>query len=165
MAADTFGFGSWGKVCRTDPKIYRNGGFVIGFTTSYRMGQLLGLVMTPPEPRGAADLGFMVREFVPAARKALSEGGFERVDNGRAEAGNFLVAHGASLFEVDTDWQVAEPANGIAAVGHGFAYAMGAMLALEALDVEARMARTMQIVQRLDHFVDGAPIMEWTAAA
>ena len=67
-------------VVRADEKVFRNGPFVIGFTSSYRMGQLLRYKLLPPRLVLAhGDLHrFMATAFVDAVRDCLQRGGYAR---------------------------------------------------------------------------------------
>ena len=67
---------------RADQKVFINGPFVMGFTSSFRMGQLLRYKLTPPERYESQDLyNFMVTAFIDAVRACLKTGGFMRKEN------------------------------------------------------------------------------------
>jgi len=116
---------------RKDRKVFRNGKYVMGFTTSYRMGQILQYHFKPPTPNAEdkKDLfKFMVCKFVPKVRKSLEENHWLLTDKGRDEAGAWLVGIQGRLFEIDSDLQVVEPEH-FAAIGCGREIAMGALFA------------------------------------
>jgi hypothetical protein len=97
----------------------------MGFTTSFRMGQLLHHAFKAPKPKG--DLArFMATVFVDALRACLKDGGWARKDPEQEQAGTFLVGVPGRLFAVHDDYQIAEPAGGYAAVGCGGDLALGA---------------------------------------
>ena len=49
IGADSAGCdGAWGIVTRADTKLFHNGPFLFGFTSSFRMGQLLRYAFKPP---------------------------------------------------------------------------------------------------------------------
>lgn len=113
---------------RIDRKVFRNGDFVMGFTSSFRMGQLLAFAMSPPKPREGDDLfAFMVRDFVGAARQSLKDGGYATNNNGREAGGEFLVGFRGRLFRVFDDFQVAESTKGYDACGCGDLIALGSL--------------------------------------
>jgi ATP-dependent protease HslVU (ClpYQ) peptidase subunit len=125
---------------RQDPKVFRRGEIGIGFTTSFRMGQLLMAKLDVPAlPGRSSDLyRWMVADFVDAVRHCLKEGGFAARSNEVESAGCFLVAARGRLFSVESDYQVGEEAGGLSAVGCGHAYAMGALYATPASVAPAR---------------------------
>jgi len=75
MAADSLAVSQWDEVAtHRDPKLFRlpqTGGpdLLLGFTTSYRMGQLL-MGMRPPEDPTGDGFRYMVSMFIPETRRA-----------------------------------------------------------------------------------------------
>ena len=64
--------GSLGLVARSDKKVFRNGNFVMGFTSSFRMGQLLAYKLSPPKRHADDDvMAYMVNDFIDAVRDAV----------------------------------------------------------------------------------------------
>lgn len=113
---------------RNDRKVFRNGEFVMGFTSSFRMGQLLAFSMSLPKPREGDDLfGFMVRDFVGVARRTMKDGGFARNNSGAEAGGEFLVGFRGRLFQIFDDFQVAESSLPYAACGCGDLIALGSL--------------------------------------
>jgi ATP-dependent protease HslVU (ClpYQ) peptidase subunit len=135
MGCDSAGVGGWySRQNRADPKIYRVGKSLIGFTTSFRMGQLLGHSLTLPEHHtDVAIEKWMVTSFVDAVRSCLKNGGFATKDKEVETGGDFLVAYQGRLFEIETDYQVAERDEPYSAVGCGKDLALGALFASEHL--------------------------------
>lgn len=126
---------SLGLQLRADVKVFTrtddNGvewGF--GFTSSFRMGQVLRYKLELPEVAPKKDvLEFMVERFVEAVRKAMREAGCMHKENEVEEGGNFLVGFKGELFEVQSDFQVAQPLHPFAACGCGADLALGALAA------------------------------------
>lgn len=113
---------------RTDRKVFRNGDFVMGFTSSFRMGQILAYSFNPPKPRRGVDImAYMVTDFVDAARAALKSGGFVKTKEGAEEGGTFLVGFECRLFAVQGDFQVAESTHGYDACGCAADIALGSL--------------------------------------
>lgn len=126
LGADSAGVAGWSMTVRADEKVFRNGPFVMGFTTSFRMGQLLRYAFEAPLPTG--DLArFMATGFIDGVRECLKTGGWATKSSEQESGGNFLVGVGGRLFEIGSDYQVGEPADGIAAVGCGFEIALGSL--------------------------------------
>jgi ATP-dependent protease HslVU (ClpYQ) peptidase subunit len=156
MGGDSAGSSSWDIVTRKDPKVFRNGEMLIGFTTSFRMGQLLAHRFTPPTLREGQDVyAFMVTDFVDAVRQCLKDGGFAKKDGDREEGGTFLVGFRGRLFEVSDDYQVGEAADTYAAVGCGHAYAKGSLFATEARNPADRIRSALAAAERHSNGVRG----------
>lgn len=130
MGADSAGVAGFSLAVRRDPKIYRVGDFLFGFTSSFRMGQLLGYRFSPPQHHSDVCVErYMSTEFVDALRSALKDGGYARTENGEEAAGEFLVAYRGRIFRVCSDYQVGENLEPFAAVGCGADLALGALYA------------------------------------
>lgn len=77
IGGDSAGVGDLLLEIRKDPKVFINGQFIIGFTSSFRMGQLLQYSFVPPEhPRRMGIDKFMNTIFVNAIRKCFADGGY-----------------------------------------------------------------------------------------
>lgn len=128
MAGDSLGVASLDVMVRKDPKVFRRGEMLFGFTSSYRMGQLLmyklEMPMHPPEIDAYE---YMVKYFVESARKCLKDGGLTKISDNVDEAGTFMVGYRSRLFVIHNDFQVEEAAVPFASVGCGSSYALGAL--------------------------------------
>src|SRR5690242_15173484 len=67
LGGDSAGIAGYDLTVRKDPKVFRVGEFAVGFTSSFRMGQLLRFAFTPPPIEGDLD-AYMVTTFVNALR-------------------------------------------------------------------------------------------------
>ena len=133
MGSDSAGTNSWlSQQTRSDPKIYRlknpMANYLIGFTSSFRMGQVLGLDFEPPLFRPNQELfSYMVTDFIGAVRKKLKDSGFTKIDNNVEEGGCFLVGVQGGVFQVEEDFQVGIPGYSYTAVGCGKDLAFGSL--------------------------------------
>lgn len=128
LGGDSAGVSGLDITIRKDKKVFVNGEFVMGFTSSFRMGQVLQYDFTPPEIGDETDMmAYMVRTFIPAVRESFKEAGYSKIDSNRETGGCFLVGVRGHLFQVDSDFQVGENLDGYAAVGCGESYAMGSL--------------------------------------
>ena len=109
-------------------KVFRRGPFLIGYTTSFRMGQLLQYRLDVPEhPADMDALEYMATLFTDAARACLKDGGYARVESGVEQGGQFLVGYQGKLYQVDSDFQVNSNQAEFAALGQGAPYALGVL--------------------------------------
>jgi hypothetical protein len=129
IGGDSAGVAGYRLNVRSDPKVFRCGPFAMGFTSSFRMGQILAHGFEPPKPpkKGDALYRYMVNDFVEALRTALKAKGFAVVNNGQETGGTFLVGIRRRIFQIESDYQVGENAYGFDAVGCGAEIAMGAL--------------------------------------
>jgi len=131
MGSDSAGVGGWySRMKRVDPKIYRVGKMLIGFTNSFRMGQLLGYSLELPKHHPDIPVEhWMATEFINAVRGCLKNGGFAEKEKEVEKGGIFLVAYKSRIFEIESDYQVGEREEPFNAVGCGQDLALGALFA------------------------------------
>lgn len=128
LGADCQGSKGWAQLDRVDGKVFHKGPMVMGFTSSYRMGQLLRYKLALPEHHDGVDVfEYMVAHFVDAARQCLKDGGYTTVTNSSEQGGVFLVGYRGRLFCVEADFQVGERVGGFDSVGCGADIALGAL--------------------------------------
>jgi ATP-dependent protease HslVU (ClpYQ) peptidase subunit len=136
MGADSLASSDVHKEVRKDTKIFRNGEFTIGCTSSYRMIQLLQYSFVPP-PVNTTDIHrYMCTDFVNAVRSCFTEGGFlKKEDTGKESGGTFLVAYKNRLFSIEDEFEVGEIHDNYNAVGSGFAFALGSLHATDGMSI------------------------------
>jgi len=146
MGADSAGASGWTVRAVRSSKIFKVGPFIIGHTTSFRMGEILQYHLeVEPQKEEQTDYEYMVCCFVEAVRKALKEYGFAKVENNVEEGGDFLVGYHGHLYSVDDDFQMTEHIEGYDACGCGGGFALGAMRALEGMSPKERIKRALGI--------------------
>ena len=137
IGGDSAGVSGMNLAVRADTKVFRKGRYLFGFTTSFRMGQLIRYSLALPTPKGDLD-SFMATKFVDALRNCLKSGGWARKEDDREEGGTFLVGVRGQLFAVYDDYQVGKAADGFAAVGCGDQIALGALYATAGTGMKPR---------------------------
>lgn len=153
MGGDAAGVSGLDITIRSDPKVFTNGEFLIGFTSSFRMGQIIRYVFEPPAITDDDLMAYMVRQFIPALRKVMKDEGYSRIEANEETGGCFLVGVRGQLFDIDQDFQVGIPASGIAAVGCGSHYALGALHVMPAS--RSDITRVTQALEAADHYSAG----------
>lgn len=130
IGGDSAGVAGLDLRIRRDEKVFVNGAFVFGCTSSFRMIQLLRYKLQLPKRYPDHDvMAFMTTTFIDAIRQTLKEGGFAGKSNEVESDGTFLVGYADRLFSVHSDYQIAECADGFDACGCGEAYALGSLFA------------------------------------
>lgn len=129
IGADSLGIGGYSKTVRGDSKVFVNGEFLMGFTSSYRMGQLLRYVFTPPARSKDVedDMEYLVAHFIPALIDTYKKGQYLTKKDDSAVGGNFLLGYRGALYNVESDFQVGIPTLKYDSVGCGADLALGAM--------------------------------------
>jgi len=146
VGADSASVSGWTSRVTRLPKVFRKGPFLIGYTTSFRMGQLLEHSLhVPAQGKERDDMRFMVTVFVEHVRQLLKDRGMAKVEANAESGGQFLVGYNRRLYSVQTDFQVNEMADGFDAVGSGAEYALGALAALRGKPPAQRLKRALQI--------------------
>lgn len=143
MGGDSAGVGGYDLTVRVDQKVFTNGAFLFGFTSSFRMGQLLRYALTPPKLYDKDVMTFMCTEFADAVRTCLKTGGYASKKEEQEAGGIFLVGVAGRLFRIDNDYQVGEASSGYDAVGCGESYAKGVFFATTDMSPEERVKKAL----------------------
>lgn len=169
IGGDSAAIGGDSITIRTDPKVFTHPQvqpgrpeqpdfWVFGYTTSYRMGQILQHAFTPPDLPDGEDLHrFMCTTFVDAMRETFKHAGWARDDSGVEETGTFLVGVKGRLFVIDEDYQVGEPADSYAAVGCGDDLALGSLHTTRHLNMTPRQRLRAALSAAAHHSTGVAP--------
>lgn len=113
-------------------KVFVNGPMLMGYTTSWRMGQLLRYAVTPPyhDPRHD-DMRYLVVDFIDAVRSSFKDKGWLTKESDVESGGDFLLGYKDRLYRVSSDFQVNPNRCGYGACGCGESYALGALHAIK----------------------------------
>jgi ATP-dependent protease HslVU (ClpYQ) peptidase subunit len=156
MGGDSAAAAGWDLTIRSDSKVFVTGPFVMGFTTSFRMGQLLRYALEVPEQsRKVDDHAFMVTTFIDAVRDALKKGGYAKKENETESGGTFLVGYRGALYQIDSDYQVAIAVHPFAAVGCGAQVAHGSLFSTVDLPPRERVQRALEAAETFSAGVRG----------
>ena len=129
MGGDSTAARGWEISKVADPKVFITGDFIVGYTSSFRMGQLLQYnleVEGNNTDNPNLDLQYLVQTFIPAARRCLKDGGYTKIDNNREETGVFMLGYHGKTYSVFDNFQILRVLGGFAAIGAGNTYALGA---------------------------------------
>ena len=158
IGGDSAGIAGLSISIRTDEKVFGNGPFIMGFTSSFRMGQLLRYKFSPPaQTVHQGDMEYMVTSFVDACRTCFSQNGFG--DKDATHGGTFLVGYKGNLYTIEADHQVGQTMRPFNAVGCGSDLALGAMYATEGLDPEKRVNLALEAASTFSAGVAGPYVL------
>lgn len=133
MGGDSAGVNGTDIKIRLDPKVFiLKDRFIVGFTSSFRMGQLLHFSLKLPlQKRAQSDYQYMCTNFINSVRKCFGAGGHmgkDKEDGEREDGGNFLVGYRSVLYEIAEDFQVGINSEPYCVLGSGNGYAHGSLL-------------------------------------
>lgn len=137
IGGDSAGVAGLSLTIRADAKVFTKSDalgnqFAFGFTSSFRMGQLLRYSLSIPNLMPTADLErYLNTEFINSVRQTLKDGGYARAKEGEEIGGTFLLAVQARLFKIDSDYQVGEPLQPYDACGCGEDIALGSLFSTQ----------------------------------
>lgn len=129
LGADTQGAAGYDKTDRADFKVFETHGILYGFTSSYRMGQILQYHSTKvlSEVRKEDTFKYVVTHLVPMWRDILKNHGYTTIENNEEFGGSWVVVIDGRIFVIERDFQVGESVLPYSSVGCGMDYALGAM--------------------------------------
>lgn len=113
---------------RNDQKVFQNGLMLFGFTSSFRMGNILRYKFEVPEqPEEMELMTYMNTLFIDSVIEVLRENRYAVEENGEISGGTFLVGYQGEIFIVEDDFQVGIVEDNYDSVGCGMSYALGYM--------------------------------------
>jgi len=145
MGGDSAAASGWDIHVIDFKKVFRNGEFLIGYTTSFRMGQLLEHELTVPKQETESDIHYMITKFVPAIRELFKTAGFTKIDSNKEEGGLFLVGYKGKVYRVDSDFQILRHTGGLYAIGCGYAYALGSLMTNVSSNTEQKIITALEV--------------------
>lgn len=132
IGADSLGSNGYTKTVRNDRKVFKlkNGdNSILGFTTSFRMGQLLMYADNLIDKKDTLNINheYLVTKFVPNVIKLFESNGYGRNNDGEKYGGTFLIGHKDRLYKIESDYQVEEAYYNFNACGSGEDFALGSL--------------------------------------
>lgn len=132
LGGDSAGVGGTTIDVRKAPKVFKNSEFMMGYTDSFRMGQILEHNFTPPVIWPGADLmKYMATSFIEEVRQIFIKCGFNTKSDGQDIGGTFLVGVRDRLFLIERDYQIGELKYSYNACGGGAREAMASFYSTE----------------------------------
>jgi len=145
IGADSLGSDGWRKATYDTPKLFKKYGMVFGYTTSYRFGQIIQHHMREIITKNNTSYDYLVAHIVPEIRRCLKEHGAAKIKDSVDFGGNCIIGLAGKIYELQNDFSIIKPTNGISCVGSGEQVAMGAVLALDKMRPEARIKKALSI--------------------
>lgn len=153
IGADSLGSNSHNKTVRNDPKFFHyTKNIIFGFTSSYRMGQLLLYSDNLFSDSKISDKSFfshknIVTKFIPNLVKYYKENDDDEID----KKGTFLLGTYNKLWKIYDDFQVSESFDEFNVCGSGEEFALGALHALEKnnkMSIKEKLVTALESAER-----------------
>ena len=140
MGADSASTDGWMVRECVIPKTFRLGEVLIGYSSSFRMGQVLECHLELPV---ACDTTvprlYVAGPLVEAIRSTLHRYHWATEEHNKQEGCALLVGYRGHLFCIGDEYQVTEEADGYDAIGCGAKFALGAMYASSEIPAAERI--------------------------
>lgn len=129
MGGDSAGVAGLNIRERSDEKVFIKGDMIFGFTSSFRMGQLIRYNFTIPKhrPEEKSDYEYMCTDFIDSIIHCFKNNGYASINSNEVQGGVFLVGYRNNLYKIESDFQVGKLSDPYDACGCGESYAMGAI--------------------------------------
>lgn len=130
LAGDKKGSNGYTADIVKEPKVFRNKDFMIGYTSSFRMGQILKHVWTPPQRKiDQTTDNYMYCDVVNSLRKTMKDNGFLNTDN-KDKSGTFIIVYENRIFLHQDEFSLLEFESKVTACGCGEDFAVASVTTL-----------------------------------
>jgi ATP-dependent protease HslVU (ClpYQ) peptidase subunit len=147
LAGDKMGSNSFTGQTVKEPKVFWKGDFRIGYTTSFRMGQILKHVWTPPQRKVDQNTdSYLYVDVVNSLKRCFIDNGFGNKD--KNNYGTFIMCYEDRMIEVQDELSLLESDRNVVSVGSGTYHATASVLAFSQYekDVKKIFKKTYEIV-------------------
>lgn len=132
LGGDSCGVSGLDYSIRKDKKVFKNGEMVFGFTSSFRMGQILQYSYTlPKHPSKMSDFRYLCSTFITSIIDVFTEHKYIKNPGAVVEGGIFIIGYRGNLYKCWQDFQVELVYEDYLACGCGESYALGALRVME----------------------------------
>jgi ATP-dependent protease HslVU (ClpYQ) peptidase subunit len=111
---------------KSGPKIFTVDDYLIGYSNSFRAGQILQYDFVPPIPDPENLMRTMVTDFVSSIYSAYEKNKFV-LDEEKGEFADLIIGVHGKLFTIESDMQVQEYTDNYVAIGSGYQFALGSL--------------------------------------
>jgi hypothetical protein len=128
IGGDSAGVAGYFLQVRADEKVFKKEEFVFGFTSSFRMGQLIRYKLSIPKPEEKQDINdYLHAKFLDAVIKCFKDNSYGKEKDGERFGGTFLFGFRGKLYQVDDDFQIGKSLRNFDSVGCGCQIALGCL--------------------------------------
>lgn len=155
IGGDSAGVAGLDVCIRTDEKVFKKDKMIFGFTSSFRMGQLIRYKLKIPDhdPR-IDDYEYLCSTFIDELIKCFKDNGYATINNNEVQGGVFLLGYNKKLYKIESDFQVGKIIDSFDACGCGESFALGALYAMKDEDIKPE-ARIVEALDAAEYFSGG----------
>ncbi len=138
---------------RSDTKVFERGAFLFGFSSSFRMGQILCYSFEiPKHKKDVDDFEYLCTDFIDSLRTSFDTFGFSPEDPGESFDGEFLLGYHGKIYKIYGDYQVSASNSTFASVGCGESYTVAAYAVLDKFidDTKQKVLESLKISSRFN---------------
>lgn len=144
---------------RKDPKMFYVNEYLIGFSNSFRMGQILQHDFVPPKPTKRNLEKVMAIDFPAAIHEALDKNKFAMTntidDSKDSDICELMIGVHGRLFTMDTDFSIGEYHDPYFAIGSGYQFALGSLFTTQHIKTpKARLTRALEAATKFTMSVE-----------
>ena len=151
---------------REDEKVFLvDDSMIMGYTSSFRMGQLLRYAFKIPDPEKKkkskkkskkkvfpkSDMEFLVTDVMDSIRELFLDKGFLTKDKDADVGGTFLLGYNGHLYIVEEDFQVGRSLNGYDACGCGGKFALGSIHTTRSMGLDPKIRIKLALEAAVHH--------------
>ena len=146
LGGDSAGVSGYALTQRSDTKVFKKDDFIFGFTSSFRMGQLIRYKLKIPEITKKQTVeDYLHTTFIDAIIECFTSNKYATIHNNGVSGGIFLFGFKDKLYFVDNDFHIGESIHNFDAVGCGKDLALGCLHGI----VATQMSPELQIEKAL----------------
>jgi ATP-dependent protease HslVU (ClpYQ) peptidase subunit len=128
---------------KSAPKIFAIDDYLIGYSNSFRAGQIIQYDFFPPIPDPKNIMRTMSIDFVSAIQACYERNKFTYDSDG--EYADLIVGVNGQLFTIESDFQVQEYTDNYVSIGSGYQFAMGSLHATKKVkSPESRIQKALE---------------------
>ena len=113
---------------RSEPKVFKKGEMIFGYTNSFRFGQILEYHLRMPSRKQNTkkDIEYIIKDLIPAIKKVVQNHSEEEFPDG-----DFLIGYRGNLYVIERDFQVGKINKDFHAAGCANEIALGCFMGLK----------------------------------
>jgi len=132
-----------------EPKIFEKKKFMIGYTSSFRMGQILKHIWTPPSKKEDQTIdNYLYTDVINSLRQVFEVNNFGESDT----TGTFILVYKNRKFIYQSDNSLLEYEDNVISTGSGEEIAFGSVKALidiKTLSIKEILTKTFKIISNI----------------
>jgi ATP-dependent protease HslVU (ClpYQ) peptidase subunit len=137
---------------RKDEKVFVAGEFIIGFTSSFRMGQILKYFLKcPKQKKTQTDEEYMCTTFIDNVQKVFKDKNYGQVESNEQSGGTFIVGYRGTIYTIYDDFQIQVCHENYASEGCGRFLALGSLYTTTTFKMTTENKITMALAAAETH--------------